>query len=314
VNEGARRIVLMDGDLVTASSEITEESLVWFLAGRGDLDREVATRLTGKLPPSGRHAGAALIAQGFLAQNDLWPVLRAHAEWLIGKVLVSGPGSTELDEDIPARLKAEPNVFGGATGAEVFVETARRVLDPVRSLAIIQEQARLDTGTRMMLLSECALSGEEDARIRGAAGKTVAEICSGATPEFASVVRALVELEVLTLIAPARRAAEDRPNEPDPLDEEAIRKKVRAKMVVVQEGDYFSLLGVNRSATSYEIRRAFVELRRTFEPTRLLTAKTVDLHEEVTLILEVVEEAFDILRDERRRDRYRRAIEAGPPE
>ncbi|NUP08598.1 MAG: hypothetical protein HOW73_21325 [Polyangiaceae bacterium] len=312
--EGTRRIVAMDGDLVTAASEIADETLVSFLSSRGDLDRDVAARLAGKLPASGRHAGAALIAQGFLAQNDLWPVLRAHAEWLIGKVLLSGPGAMDLEEELPGRLKAEPNVFGGATGAEVFIETARRMLDPVGSLQRLDPAARLDAGARSNLLSECALGGDEDALVRGASGKTVAELCESSGPELASVLVALVELEVLAVIAPVRRSVDDRPHGPDPIDEEAIRKKVRAKMVVVQEGDYFALLGVNRSATSYEIKRAFLDLRRAFEPTRLLTATTVDLHDEVTLILEVVEEAFDILRDERRRERYRRAIEAGPPE
>lgn len=313
-SEGTRRVVLADGDLVTAASEISDESLLSFLASRGDLDRDAASRLAGKLPPSGRHAGAALIAQGHLAQNDLWPVLRAHAQWLIGNTLVAGPGSTDLTEEVPGRLKAEPNVFGGATGAEVFVETARRVLDPIRSLAALDEGARLDDGPRANLLAECALSSDDDALIRGAAGKTVGELCGSSQPDLASVVRALVELEVLSLLAPARRAVDDKRRAPDPIDEDAVRQKVKAKMILVQEGDYFSLLGVGRTATSYEIKRAFLELRRTFEPTRLLTARTADLHTDVSLILEVVEEAFEILKDERRRDRYRRAIEAGPPE
>lgn len=311
--EGTRRIVLMDGDLVTASSEIANESLIAFLAGRGDLDRDVAARLAGKLPPSGRHAGAALIAQGHLAQGDLWPVLRAHAQWLIGKVLLTGPGSCEAEDDLPGRLKAEPNVFGGATGAEVFVETARRVLEPARSLAALDPAARVDWGARKSLLSECALSGDDDARIRGGTGKTIGELCQGQEPDFASVARALVELEVLSVIAPPRRS-QVAPRGPDPIDEDAIRQRVRAKMVLVQEGDYFSLLGVGRDATSYEIKRAFLELRRTFDPHRLLTAGTADLHADVVLILEVIEEAFEILRDDRRRDRYRRAIEAGPPD
>lgn len=314
VTEGTRRVVLLDGDIVTASSEINSESLTAFLAGRGDLSRDVAARLEGKLPASGRHAGAALIAQGYLAQNDLWPVLRAHAEWLIGKLLVSGPGSTEVDDDIPARLKAEPNVFGGATGAEVFVETARRVLDPAKSLAALDPAARVDAGARQALLAECALSSDEDARVRAAAGKSIAELVGQQGADFASVVRALVELDVIALLAPARKTASAKPGELDPLDEEAVRQKVRAKMVLVREGDYFALLGVNRAATSYEVKRAFLELRRSFEPSRLLTPHTVDLHDEVALILEVVEEAYEILKDERRRDRYRRAIEAGPPE
>lgn len=313
-SEGVRRIVLMDGDLVTATSEVSDETLVAFLASRGDIDRDVVGRLQGKLPASGRHAGAALIAQGFLAQDDLWPVLRAHAEFLIGKVLLSGPGSLEIDLEVPARLKAEPNVFGGATGAEVYVETARRVFDPGRARQALGESARLDQGARPNLLSECALSADDEASVRAAAGKTVAEVCDGAAPELASVLRALIELDVLALLAPARPAPARRKDEPDPIDEDAVRGKVRAKMALVQEGDYFSLLGVARDATSYEIKRAFLELRRTFEPTRLLTVQTVDLHDEVRLILEVFEEAFDILRDDRRRERYRRAIEAGPPE
>lgn len=312
--EGQRKIVLLDGDVVTASSDIADESLIAFLAGRGDLDRDAAARLAGKLPASGRHAGAALIAQGFLAQNDLWPVLRAHAQWLIGKVLLCGPGAAELEEEPPGRLKAEPSVFGGAPGAEVFVETARRVLDPGRTLASLDGAARLDAGPRLNLLSECALSPDEEARIRGAPGKSVAELCPPEQPEFASVLRAIVDLDVLALLAPVHRSTEPKRGEVDPLDEEAVRKKVRAKMVLVEEGDYFSLLGVNRTATAYEIKRAFLELRRTFEPTKLLTAHTVDLHEDVSLILDVIEEAFEILRDDRRRERYRRAIEAGPPE
>jgi hypothetical protein len=56
-----------------------------------------------------------------------------------------------------------------------------------------------------------------------------------------------------------------------------------------------------------------LELRRSFEPTRLLTAGTLDLYEEVELVVSVFEEAFEVLRDGPRRERYRRAIEEGPP-
>jgi hypothetical protein len=290
VGDQIRRVVLLDGDVVTAASEIADESLVAFLSGRGDLGRDAAARLGGKLPPSGRHAGAALIAQGFLAQDDLWPVLRSHAEWLIGRILQAGPGSAMVEPELPARLRAEPGVFGGATGAEIFVETARRVLEPEASIAAIGERARLDAGAQK-ICSPSVPSPEEDAAIRQAAGRTVAEVCGGAEPEFASVVRAWVELDVLAVVATARRPETTAKSVDDPIDEQAVRAKTKAKMALVQEGDYFALLGVTRSATSYEIRRAYVDLRRTFEPSRMLTAHS-DLRRRVQLILEVVEEAF----------------------
>jgi hypothetical protein len=311
---GVRRIILHEGDVVTAASEIADESLVSYLASKGDLDRDAAARLAGKLPPSGRHAGAALIAQGFLAQNDLWPVLRGHAEWLIGRAMTSGPGTIDFEDEPPGRLRAEPSVFGGAAGAEIFVETARRVLSPDVSLASLGgPEARLAPGGRGTLLGECALSEEEAAAVKSAAGRTLREITAGLDPEFASVLRALVDLDVVALITPARRDTATRRDEADPLDEEAIRQRVRARMALVRDGDYFSLLGVGKDATAYEIKRAYLDLRRMFEPTRLLTAATADLHDDVTLIVEVVDEAYDILRDGHRRERYRRAIEAGPP-
>ena len=43
-----------------------------------------------------------------------------------------------------------------------------------------------------------------------------------------------------------------------------------------------------------------------------VTTETVDLREDVDLILEVLAEAYEILEDDLRRDRYRRALDASP--
>lgn len=309
----ARRVVFQDGDIVTAASERSEETLVSFLAERGDLQRDLVAKLQTRLPPSGRHAGAALIAQGHLAQDDLWPVLRAHAEWILCKALVDGPGGIETEEEPPGRLKAEPSVFGGATGAEVFVELMRRAVPTEIALPRLGgREARLDIGVRPQLLSECALSEAEQGLLRAAPSRRVGELLPEGENDLATVIWALVELGVVSVHA----ATHDEGDAPkpafDPLDEEALRSKVRARVALVKEGDYFSLLGVPRSATAYDIKRAYLELRRTYEPTRLLTGATVDLIDDLKLILEVLDEAFEILRDTNRRERYRKAIEASP--
>ncbi|WP_437278186.1 hypothetical protein WME90_44350 [Sorangium sp. So ce375] len=312
--EGARRIVLHEGDLVTAGSTIPEETLLAFLVGRGDLEREVAARLAGKLPASGRHAGAALIAHGHLGQDDLWPVLRAHAEWVIGHVVLVEAGTCDMEPEPPGRLKAEPNVFGGATGAEVFVETIRRVIAPEIALRRLGGPgARLDDGVRRNLLGECALRREEEELVRTARGRSVGELVSATEPENASVIYALVCLEVLDVLIPPSITEAPPPPAEDPLDEEAIRQRVRARLALVEDGDYFSILGIPRDATNYEIRRAYLALRKAFEPSTLLTAATVDLLDDVRLVIEVLDEAYEILREPHRRERYRRAIEAGPP-
>jgi hypothetical protein len=308
---GIRRAVLRDGDFVTAASGIESEWLVGFLAQRGDLSPDAA-RLARKLPQFGRHAGAALIAHGHLRQDDLWPVLRAHAEWLLARMVTMTRGAASIEKQIPPRLQTEPAVFGGATGAEVLVEIARRTVPSEEAIARLGGPgAQLGQGPAPALLGECALPDAERLLVEEAKTARVDEILARATSgDFAAVLHALSELGVLASV-PSREPARI-PEAHDELDDTAMRARILARKALVDEGDYFALLGISRAATAYDIRRAYGDLRRQFEPARALTAKNADLRDTVDLIIDVLDEAYDVLRDERRRDRYRRALEATP--
>jgi hypothetical protein len=240
-------------------------------------------------------------------------VLRAHAEWILGRAIVTDEGTCTLEPEPPGRLKAEPNVFGGATGAEVLLETIRRSIPPdLARQRLGGPTARLADGPRMALLAECALQPEVEQVVRASAGRSVGDLLETAEPELADVLYALVALGVLEALAPTR-AEEPAHAGVDPLDEEALRQRVRARLSLVEDGDYFTLLGISHGATAYEIKRAYLELRRAFEPGRVLTAATADLAADVRLVAEVLDEAYEILREPHRRERYRKAIEAGPP-
>jgi hypothetical protein len=312
VDEGIRRVVLRDGDFVTAVSGVHGESLVAFLSGRGDLPAEVA-RQAHKLPAFGRRAGAALIAHGHIAQDQLWLVLRAHAEWLIGRILLIERGSASL-EDV-GRLHDEPAVFGGATGAEVLVEMTRRAVPPEVAVERLGgPDAVMGAGPAKTLLAECALSPIETESVQRATGATVRELV-GASPDvaFASALYALCALGVLSAeAAKPRPAAAPAKAVRDEIDDEALRARILARKALVDEGDYFAVLGVSREATGYDIRRAYTALRKELEPSRALTPATADLGDLLDEVVAVLDEAYQILSDQRRRDRYRRAIEATP--
>jgi len=313
-SDGIRRAVFRDGDFVTAASGIDGESLVAFLGERGDLRPDAVQRLGRKLPQFGRHAGAALIAQGHLRQDDLWPVLRAHAEWLLTRLSLLERGAASLERQLPPRISAEPSVFGGATGAEVLIEVVRRAVPPSQAVSWLGgAHVRFSEGEAGSLLAESALPDADLTLVRSASGSTLGDLLDRAgSPDIAPVLFSLVELGVLrvrTSAAPARNLP---PRTVDPLDHEALRARIRARRELVDEGDYFALLGVSRSATSYDIRRAYAALRQEFDPGRVLTPTTADLGDDVSLILDVLDEAYEILRDQVRRDRYRRALEDGP--
>jgi hypothetical protein len=108
----------------------------------------------------------------------------------------------------------------------------------------------------------------------------------------------------------ARARQAEQPEE-DPFDDHAFRARLLARRALVDEGDYFSILGVARTATTYEVARAYDTLRRQLDPGRL-TARTADLRDDLALVLSIVDEAHDILADAVRRERYRRALDTPP--
>ncbi len=309
-----RRVVLRDGDFVTAASGARDESLLSFLVQQGTMPAQVEAELGHKIPNLGRHAGAALVAAGHLAQDQLWPTLRAHAEFVTGRVLQLDAGTAGFEQDVPARLRAEPAVFGGATGSEVFIEMLRRVLEPSEALRRLGgPRAELAHSVSFELIDECALSPPErqsiDALQRISVGEALADT---PTAEFACVLYALTLLQILKTVSRATRQEQAAKASFDRLDDEALRQAVVTRRKLIDEGDYFAILGVPRHSTGYDIRRAFVELKRQLDPSRALTPQTLDLAEDLELIIEVLNEAYEILSDQVRRDRYRRAIESVP--
>jgi hypothetical protein len=317
--EGIRRVVFRDGDFVTAATSVEGESLVACLTERGNLPADAGAKVGRKLPLFGRHAGAALIAHGYLQQDELWPVLRSHAEWLIGRIARLERAETGVESEIPARLATEPAVFGGATGAEVLIEIVRRVAPPEFSTARLGgADMRLRLASGQHLLGECALPTTEADLVRALDGDTVRDAVAKAnTPDFSAALLALVELGILetagtAAVAPPSKVGNATRRAPDRLDHEALRSRIAARRALVDEGDYFALLGVSRNATGYDVRRAYTALREELDPTRVLTPVTADLRDDVDAILFVLDEAFEILADDLRRERYRRALEAAP--
>lgn len=316
-SDAERRIVFREGDVVTCASTADGESLLAFLGVRGDLPRETVRRLGSRFPAFGRHAGAALVARGYLRQDQMWTTLRAHAEWVLSRILQAPEARVVAEAQPQGRLAAEPSVFGGAPGAEVFVEVVRRVVAPLEAVERLGgPKSRLSHGGAARLIGECALAPLELDALRAAPGRSLGEVLDSTVDgDFATTVFALTELDILEVVRGTDsldEESEDGAADVAALDSEAVRERVRARLQLVEDGDYFSILGVARDATGYDLRRAFLELRREFDPSRLLSAEVADLAEDVRTVTTVLEEAYEILKDPARRERYRRAIEGAP--
>ena len=324
IREGTtqRRIVLLGGDLVTVASDAPSETLLEFLVERGDMLRVAADRAAAKIPAGGRYAAAALVARGVLHNDDMWEVLRAHAVWLCGKAMQVRRGtyvfesSSDADAEL-SRLLAEPAVFGAKSGAEVFLEVVRRVISrEVAETALGGDEARVFLGEQGPLLSESGLSEADVNAIRAHEGHRLAELVAAVSEADAQqIFYGLSLLEIFRISKPSEAAPADghgtgqsQPPISDPIDDDARRSRILARAALMQEGDYFALLGIPRQASSYEVRAAYLALRREFEPSRILTPQIAELADTVDKIIVVLEEAYEVLREQPRRERYLRAI------
>lgn len=309
---GSRSLTLRDGDFSSVQSTYAEDGLLPLLERRGFLATDALPNLTLSSIP--RLACAALVARGYLAQDDLWPVLRLHGEHVLSSMLSSDRDTVTFVEGSVAEDGASP--FGAFSGSAIFV----------RAFCMGQDVATF--GARAAHRAFQLVRGERfDDRIDAVGDAGAAEdvdrylnamIDSVTADELGPALVTLEALAHLGILAAVDRIGGDqdpatpvRGGEAASIDADALRQRIGARRRLVDEGDYFSLLGVSARANGFEIRQAYLELRRAFEPARVLQFAELHAFEsDVRTILEVVEEAYHVLRDDARRERYRKAIGA----
>jgi len=309
----SRAITLRDGDVNVVQSTHPEDNLVVLLERRGLLARDALGALN--LSPIPRLACAALVARGFLAQDDLWPALRLHGEQVLSAMLGSVRGTVSF---VAGRVTEDgPSPFGALSGAAVFVRAFLLAHDVTTFASRAKRRTFKLVPGRFFGDREDSLGGTEAAHdLDPLLDRTIDARAVDALGPALPTLEALALLEIVSAVDALPVESERAPQTPlaaafadSSLDADALRLRIAARRKLVDEGDYFALLGVSPRAGTFEIRQAYLELRRTFEPARLLQhPELVAFESDLRVILEVVEEAYVVLRDDARRDRYRRAI------
>jgi tetratricopeptide (TPR) repeat protein len=97
---------------------------------------------------------------------------------------------------------------------------------------------------------------------------------------------------------------------PQSTDEEQLAAAIDARFHEVQaKKDYFTLLGVPRTATTEEVKNAFLQLAKVFHPDRL-PSSLHPLSPKITRIFEAIREAYETLQVESKRKAYLASLDA----
>ena len=329
------------GAPVYASSNLPDDRMGEMLARQGRLTREQRAKGAQILETTGRRIGGVLVEIGALKESELAPLVRRHYEEITYSVFAWPEGGDVPAEDGewtlgPERLDKDEPIWLDEPAPALIMEGIRRKYTAPRLLR------RLGGGTQVIqllaggatasaVLDDMALSDEERLVVRRFDGvRTLDEIRAAANVadeivcgvawalvalRLAAVTRAVEAETTLPKVAvpgngTARAAAApaeppgDTPGRDKDRDQAIDRARVLSRYALVEEGDYFEVLGLPREASAHEVRRAHQALSRELSAAGLDPEVAAELEAPLRAIRAVLDEGARVLGDPRLRRRY----------
>ncbi len=322
-----KEIVFEFGQPVFASSNQPEDRLATLLARAGIITPEQAQASHLRARERGQRMATELVEFGLLKHSELRPLVQRHLEEIIYSLFPWQTGSYRIRRgqfaaDEPIRLSSHPTAL--------ILEGVRRKYDLPALIELVGPATSVveipDDPLRKTVAAIADLSPDEQALVLSFDGqRTLAELQAATGARELSVYQLAYGLLAVDAArirrpddAPAAEGRTDRgassgapesaETGPDAtgLDAEIDidRQRILAKHAMVDNSDYFSLLGVRRDATAFEVRRAYESMRRTFDPDQVEPALRAELEAKLADIREVLDEAYLVLRDDQLRGAY----------
>jgi DNA-binding response OmpR family regulator len=302
------------GRAVFSSSNQPADRMGQMLCREGKISRAQLAQSDKQVGATGRRAGETLVDLGFLKRRELLPAVRRHLEELLYSAFSWRSGTYDIISDDTASTE---KIRISRQVSSLVVEGVRRkfAIDEFTKIGIRSDSVMtlIDRDKCNAVLGALELQPSERAAINAATGTlTLQQLADSSGADIGSVAPVAYALATLGLTV-IQRAIEDESQ--DDLREDtgslfgesdaAIdRARIVARCQLIDDADYFAILGVRRDATSFEIRRAYDQGRKDFAVDSLPT----ELHHELAVQLEdigsLLEEAYAVLRDEPLRRSY----------
>ena len=306
------------GRPVFASSTLDRDRMGDLLFREGKISRAQHRSCNEELEGSGRRMGELLVQMGFLKPRELLPAVRRHIEDIFYSAFGWERGDYEVLDGEPSgeriRLSRHP--------AALVVEGVRRKYSLARLIPRLGDTNAILAPTDPKLIDSVAsladLTTEEElalAKFDGSIGleqiaKTL-ELDRLTVTQLGFTLVALGAAEIVFSTSEDETGTESGRSSAlvGETDIAIDRQRVLAKLALVEDADYFMLLGVRRDASRFEILRAYEAARRDYASESFPEPVRNELASELETINELIEEAFMILGNDSMRSSYLQNIQ-----
>ena len=279
-----------------------------FLYREGKITRAQYQSLRLRNIQGSRRIGALLVAEGQLKPEELFESVRGHIKEVCASVFEWQQATyqfreEEIDEDQKVRLRDDPR--------SLIIEGIRRKYLLPRLMTVV--------GPPSTLLKPLA-DGQLDAELLGLEARerqavrmldgtrNIEEIVFSTGLGPLAIYQVMAGLLTLDLVQVLVRGNEgynlDGSSSADLLD----RRRLEDKVEQTRGQDYFTILGVSRQATPYEITQAHKKQIQEYAPTNFSDAVCNQYKRELIEIERVLDDAYDVLQDDSLRLAYARNL------
>jgi hypothetical protein len=328
--EHEKRLYFDEGAPVFATSSFPNDRLGDLLWREGKLTREQMQKTRELSVEPGRRTAQTLVEMGLLKSSEIFPALRRSVEEIFWSLFGWDDGSYQIGpEQPPPDERVRPSGHAWA----LILEGVRRKYSMERLLELVGPPEVVLTPTTALdrALGDANLSKVERgvaALFDGERSLSQVTLAMSETPGNAISEAALYALtwglqavgalrqgggneqavrSASTLVSGPSfdRRQGARNGDATDSDRTVDRERLLAKRAQIADCDYFSVLGVDRQASTHEIDRAWERLRGDFAPERFPAELRAELDGAFLEIREVLDEAHRVLRDDAMRRSYR---------
>jgi len=318
-----KKVYFKNGDVTFAASSLVPDRLGDMLLRTGRLTQAQFDASTELIKSTGKKQGAILVQLGFMTPQVLVGAVKEQVKQIILSLFAVRMGSYRFDEGplpmadiVPLQMSTGNLILDGVTGLEWndlrrSLPSPTSIIRPATDPSCLFQDAQL-TADQQAVFSQidgkrsieeiCRLAGIGDFNAMKAVyvllALRMAEEGQIKTDEEMQFAREAVREAVRM---PERKEPEAQPRQPDLV---VTREMIMQAYNALPNQDHYQMLGVERTATALQIKKAYFRLAKAYHPDRHFDPSMADLKGSLDTLFDRLHNSYEALSDQVRRAEY----------
>lgn len=319
-----KKVYFRNGDITFAASNLHADRLGDRLLAAGRITQAQFDASTELIKSTGKKQGAILVELGFLTPQTLVDSVKEQVKQIILSLFSVRMGTYRFEEGplpmadiIPLQMSTGNVILEGLTSLDwkdvrKALPSPTTIVRPAADPSSLFQHANLVQDQQTVLsfvdgsrsIEEiCSLSGIGDFNAMKAVFVLLAlqmiEEGKAKTDEEMSFAREAVREAVRPAAAKPETAAQ--PAEPELV---VTKEMIQAAFAALPKQDHFQVLGVDRTATAAQIKKAYFRLAKAYHPDRHFDAAMADMKGMLDSLFDRIHKAYASLSDNIARTAY----------